>query len=475
MSSSGKENDTIGDKMDGISYDEAIEKINIDNPKKKIYILISLIGTLGGFVWGYDAGIIGTTLIFVTPYFHLTTIEKAILVSGTIGFAAIAALIAGPIVDRMGRKFLLVIDGLIYSVFAILAALSFNAIFLIVTRVAIGFAIGADGAVATAYISELSPMKARGRLTIVQQLMIFAGFTTAFWSGYYLSFTADWRLMYALGAVPALILFALRIYLPESPRWLIIHNRTEDAKKAFRKLGIAIKENIIVPVEESTSIRKVIKDPVVKRALLIMLVIAFLNNATGINVILYYAPTIYKTIGLTGSAAILKTAISESLSVVAYGGSFFLIDKLGRRSLSLLGYIGMAVSMLVMLLGIHTLLSGNTYSAAIEIFIAMTLFLGFYHLGVGGVFWVLQGETMPTEIRGKGAGYLATSAYVGTVFSTFTFPLWSKAIGSFSFFALELILSVIAVVVVFLFLPETMKVPLDKVTELFRKKKSDER
>ena len=205
--------------MEEITYDQAVEKINRDSGKKKIYILIAIIGALGGFVWGYDAGIIGTTLIFVRPIFHLTTLEEAILVSGTIGFAAIGAIVAGPIVDRMGRKFLLVTDGLIYAVFAILAALSFSGLFLISTRIIIGFAIGADGAVATAYISELSPMKSRGRLAITQQLMIFSGFTAAFWAGYFLSQTGDWRWMYGLGAIPAIILFLFRLPKVFSQRW----------------------------------------------------------------------------------------------------------------------------------------------------------------------------------------------------------------------------------------------------------------
>jgi sugar porter (SP) family MFS transporter len=455
--------------MESITYEQAMDRVDIGSGKNIIYAVIAIIAALGGFVWGYDAGIIGTTLIYVTPFFHLSTPEIAILTSGTIGFAAVGALVAGRIVDKMGRKFLLVVDGLIYSVFAILAALSFNAAFLIITRILIGFAIGADGAVATAYVAELSPSKSRGRLTIIQQLMIFSGFTFAFWSGYFLSRTGDWRLMFGLGAVPALILFVLRIYLPESPRWLLINGRNDEASKSFRKLGITLQEGVQTPERES-SFRKFIKNPIVKRAVIIMIIIAFLNNATGINVILYFGPTIYKGLGLTGSRAILITAIAESTGAIEYAASFFLIDRLGRRKLSLLGYTGMVASLVVMLMGFYSFLSGNVYAAIIEIFIAMTGFLGFYHFGVGGVFWVLQGETMPTQIRGSAAGILASSGYIGTVFSVFTFAVWKNSIGAFSFFVLELILTIIALIVVYLALPETKNVPLEDVTSLFGRK-----
>lgn len=451
-----------------ITFEQVVERM--DRSKvNRVYIIATVITALGGFLFGYDTAIISTTLPFVTPLFNLVTGQVAFLVAGESVMAAIGALVAGPIVDRYGRKSLLIADGLMYLIFAILTALASSAILLIIWRTLIGFSIGADTAIATGYISEFSPKKVRGRLAITQQLMIFSGFTAAFWAGYFLSFSANWRLMYGLGAIPALILLVLRFYLPESPRWLLIQGKVDKAKNSIKRFGLTVKENIITPKPDK-GFRDLVSNKPVRNALILVGIWLAFQQITGVNIILYFGPTIYGYLGLTGPRAILNTAISESLGGIEYGVSFLLIDRWGRRRLGVIGYSGLVFSLILMLIGIHYLDIHVLVLAVAFVFAAMTLFLLFFHIGVGGVGWVLQGETLPTEFRGRGMGILAAVDWIANFIIIFIFPYWKVAFGLLSFFVLELILSIIAILLISLYFPETKGVALEKMPGLFSRK-----
>lgn len=449
------------------------------NKTNKILIASSIIIAMGGFLFGYDSGVMGPSLIYVKPFFHLNSLDVAIVVAGQSLLAAVGALIAGPVSDIFGRKKLLLVDAAIYGIFALTAALSISAIMLILSRSLIGLAIGADAAVATGYISEFSPSKTRGRLAITQQLMIFAGLTAAFWAGYILSRTADWRLMFGLGVIPAVILIAFRFELPESPRWLLLKGRIPNVKKVLDKLGIhstdeelMTESHRIIKERESIKLRNMFKEKPILRMLFVIGIFGALSDLTGINVILYYGPYIYKYIGLSGSRAILNTAISESLGGIEYIFAFILIDKWGRRGLGILGYAGMFGSFLIMILGISYFDSHLVYIASILIFVAITLFLLFFHLGPGGLVWVLRGEVIPTEYRSSGTGLISAFVYIANFSIVFAFPIWKAAYGVFSFFIFETAMTLFAVIFVIAFLPETKNISVDQMRELFSKKLS---
>ncbi|ARM75452.1 sugar porter family MFS transporter [Acidianus manzaensis] len=452
-----------------ITYEEAVKRLDNVNVRP-IHIIAAIIAALGGFLFGYDTGIIGSTLVYVTPFFHLTPLDVAILTSGTSIFAGIGALAAGPITDKYGRKSLLIIDGIMYAVFALLSALAFNSISLIVWRSLVGFAVGADTAIATAYIAEFSPKKWRGSLAITQQLMIFSGITASYWAGYILSFSENWRLMLGLGVIPAIILVGLRFLLPESPRWLLLNNKENIAKKVFNKFGALIRDDEIVmaPAKEP-SFKEMFRNKAVTTAIIIVGIWLAFQQITGVNVILYYGPEIYKYLGIVGSTAILYTAISESLGAIEYAISFYLIDRWGRRKLGILGYAGLVVSWIIMLIGLRYFFSGILFIGVSLVFSAMTLFLLFFHVGVGGVGWVLQGETIPTEVRGRGAGILAAIDWFANAAIIFLFPIWETALGVYSFFGFELLLSIIAIIIVYLFLPETKGISLEQMSKAFEK------
>ena len=202
---------------------------------------LTLLATLGGFLFGYDTSNIGSALAFI-PY-QLNSFATGYLVAGASLGAAAGALLAGPLTDRFGRKKLLVVDALIYAIGALLCAFTWHVSILMIARTLIGIAIGADSAIATAYISEYAPKKRRGSLAMLQQWMITVGILFAYlvallilkvWPN---ASDVDWRWFFGIGAIPAIVGLFLRVEMPESPRWLIRKGRYDEAQEAFAKLG----------------------------------------------------------------------------------------------------------------------------------------------------------------------------------------------------------------------------------------------
>ncbi|MEM0156293.1 MAG: sugar porter family MFS transporter [Thermoplasmataceae archaeon] len=441
----------MADSGGEINYEEIAGKID-KNVGRRIIYMVTIVAALGGFLFGYDNGVIGSVLLYVP--FTLTSNSTAILVSYISFVAAIGAIVAGPITDKFGRKSMLIADGAMYFVFAILAAVATNLTLLIIWRSLAGFAIGADTAVATSYIAEYTPSRSRGKYAYSQQLMIFSGGVISFWVGYALAPTADWRLMLGLAAIPAAIMLIFRSFLPESPRWLVINGKIDKAKDVLRRIGVDIKETIIPPRKGATY-RELLKTRSVRNALIVVGLWLAFQQITGINVILYYGPYIYKYIGLSGPRAILNTAISETLGVIEFWVSFMLIEKWGRRGLGILGYGGIFGSIIIMLVGIAYFDANALTMAAIIIFAASTLFLVFFHVGVGGVGWILQGESLDPYFRVTGAGIMAASDWIANGIILWIFPIWKADFGLFSFFVFELALSALSVIFVLLMVPET--------------------
>jgi len=455
-----------------VKYDDVINQLDSKNIRGILLILATIVA-LGGFLFGYDTGIAGTTLVYVKPLFHLTPYQISWLVSGTSLVAGIGALVAGPLVDKFGRKSLLLADGAIYLIFAILAAIARNAIELILWRSIIGFAIGADTAIAAGFIAEFSPTRKRGLLVAMQQDMTFAGMLTAFWVGYFLAIylppTINWRWMLGAGAIPALILFIFRTTLPESPRWLLIHGKVEQAIRSFKRLGVEVKDTIEAPIKDA-SYRQLFRNRTVLKIIAIGSILLMFQQITGVNIALYYGPYIYTYIGLSGSRAILNTAISEIFGIIGYTLATIYVDKLGRKNMGLLGYSGMAVGMAIIVAGIYMFNLKALITAAWTIFIGATLFLFMFKFsGVVGV--VISGETVPTEFRGRGQGTMWAVDWFSNYAIIMIFPLWTAAYGPFTFFILEVILCILAVIYIYKWLPETAGIRVEHMEELFSKKK----
>ena len=336
------------------------------------YWYLAVLSCIGGFLFGYDTADIGSVLSFI-PY-HLSTFATGYLVAGASIGAAVGALGAGPLTDRFGRKSLLIADAGIYAVGALLSAFAINAAILLAARTLIGLAVGADSAIATAYIAEFAPQKKRGALMIMQQWMITVGILASYIVAVITlkvapgsAGGADWRIILGLGAVPALIALGLRTNMPESPRWLMAHGRYADTQKALEQLGMEVTEDQVRETAEELDAteraleKKTLWTPGVKRALWVVCIFFVFQQISGINIPFYYGPQLLGSYFQSGKsavdAAVAGVEASTILAIVNVIATFFAfryIDKIGRRKLAIGGYAGMAVFILVAALGVAT-------------------------------------------------------------------------------------------------------------------------
>jgi SP family arabinose:H+ symporter-like MFS transporter len=455
------------------------------------YWQLTLLATLGGFLFGYDTSNIGSALNFV-PY-GLHGFALGYLVSGASLGAAAGAIAAGPIADRFGRKKLLVVDAGIYAVGAILSAVTPDAGVLLAARTLIGLAIGADSAIATAYISEYAPKNRRGALSMLQQWMITIGILVSYVIALII-FAAfphsaaswGWRLVLGLGAVPALVGLGLRTQMPESPRWLLRHGKFDQVRGAMATLGVKD-----VTDEQVQSAAKVIERAEAsnanagwrglwtkgaRRALIVVCVFFIFQQITGINVPLYYGPHLLGPIFAGGHANLVNTtiagvevtAIMTSVNVASTYLGFRWIDKFGRRKLAMGGYAGMIISALIAALGL-SMLSGT--ARLIVIMVGLDLFIASFAVGVGGTGWTLQGEVFPTAVRGQAAAIAAAVDWVANFALIEVFPTWQAGIGLAGVMVCFAALALAAIAFVFWYLPETKGLPVEEIVAVFENQK----
>src|SRR6516162_6607023 len=454
------------------------------------YWQLTLLATLGGFLFGYDTSNIGSALNFV-PY-DLHGLAQGYLVSGASLGAAAGAILGGPTADRFGRKTLLITDAAIYAAGSILSAVTWHASVLLIARTLIGLAIGADSAIATAYIAEYAPKNRRGSLALLQQWMITVGILVAYIVALIIfaafpgsAATVGWRLVLGLGAVPALIGLALRTQMPESPRWLLRHGRYDQVRSVMRVLGagevseeeVRRAADVIAQVEGgSRADRRRAWTPGVRRALIVVSVFFLLQQITGINVPLYYGPHLLGPIFSGARASLVQTTVAgvevtlimTTVNVACTYLGFRWIDKFGRRWLAIGGYTGMIVFALVSALGL-AFLSGT--ARLIVIMIGLDFFIASFAVGVGGTGWTLQGEVFPTAVRGQAASIAAAVDWLANFALIEVFPVTQNALSLGGVMVVFAGLALAAIAFVYWFLPETKGLPVEEIVRVFEQQK----
>jgi sugar porter (SP) family MFS transporter len=446
------------------------------------YWYLATLACVGGFLFGYDTSNIGSALPFIS--YHLSSFATGYLVAGASLGAAAGALIAGPLTDRFGRKSLLITDAGIYAIGALLSAFTINAGMLLASRTLIGLAIGADSAIATAYIAEFAPRSRRGQLSIIQQWMITVGILVSYLVALVVlkanpggAGNLDWRLILGLGAVPAIIAVALRSRMPESPRWLMRHERYADTSKAFGLLGMKVSEDEArraageLARQQAELHRKTQWTAGVRRALIIVCVFFIFQQITGINVPFYYGPQVLSTFFASGNSAVEAavagvevTAILGAVNVIATYFAFRYIDRLGRRPLAIGGYFGMAVFMLLSAAAVAWL---TDLPQTVVVMVGFSFFITSFAIGVGGTGWLIQGEVFPTPVRGRAAAIAAAVDWLANYALIEAFPAWKNGIGLSWVMVCFAVLSVAAIVFVARWLPETKGRSVEEVVDIF--------
>ncbi len=330
-------------------------------------VLIAFVVSLGGFLFGFDAGIISGVMSFVGPEFNLSEGQVGWVVSSPSFAAMLAMLFAGRLSDIIGRKKILLYVAFLYAVSALFSAYAFSYEMLYIARMIGGLAFGAALILAPMYIAEVSTKENRGKLVAIQQLNIVLGFFAAFLSNYFfnkyntpestfLNDTNVWRWMLGVELVPALLYFFALFFVPRSPRWLYLRNKLDEAKKVLNSIHGQIKaEEEIRSIEENLKADKnkdkvAIKD-LLKRSLryilVVGLIVGVLQQITGINAVYFYATSIFKQTGIGTDAAFSSGVLLSTITVIFTLVAMYLIDKMGRRPLLLFGTAGIAFSLLL--------------------------------------------------------------------------------------------------------------------------------
>jgi SP family galactose:H+ symporter-like MFS transporter len=451
--------------------DHSIETVSAaEQASGSAYVYAAAIfAALGGLLFGYDTGVISGALLFIKQQFTLSTFRQELVVSVVLVGAAVSALAGGRIADKFGRRATLLITAVIFVVGALLCAAAPSAALLIFGRVIVGIGIGLSSTAVPLYISEISPAKARGWQVSLFQLAITVGILAAYLVDYAFSDSQDWRWMLGLAVLPGLILGIGMLIMPETPRWLARRGRHAEARKVLEK--IRGKADIAAELEEIEATLVVAEEhgkwsdllsPTVRPALLIGMALAMFQQITGINTVIYYAPTIIRTSGLpSASGAILATAGIGLVNVLMTVVSMWLIDRIGRRPLLLVGTGGMVITLGAMGLLFRMNLHGGTL-AAFAVVILMA-YVACFAIGLGPIFWLLISEIYPLKIRGAAEGAAAGTNWVFNFLVSLTFLSLVGAIGASYSFWLYALLSVAAWVFCYTMVPETKGRTLEEI------------
>ncbi|UDL94664.1 sugar porter family MFS transporter [Lichenihabitans sp. PAMC28606] len=435
------------------------------------YVFIAGVAALGGLLFGYDTGVISGALLYIRDLFALSPAMQGLVAAIALAGAAAGAGFAGSLSDRFGRRTVILFTALIFIAGSLISAAATTLTVLLIGRVVVGVAIGVSSMLTPLYLSEMAPAKNRGVIVSLNQLFLTVGIFVSYLVGYGLSGVHEgWRWMLGLGAVPGAILFVGMLLLPESPRWLAGHGRMKDAEGALRR----VRGNGVDLTGELTSLRKDLRrddgkshawgellKPALRNSMIVGIGLAIFQQITGVNTVIYFAPTIFQTAGLSSaSAAILATAGVGLVNVLFTLVSMRLVDGLGRRPLLIWSLCGMAASLCLLAFAFAF---GANASVGWLTITALCLYVGFFAVGLGPVFWLLISEIFPLRLRGRAMGIATVAQWILNLIVTATFLNLVQALGSSGVFLIYAALTVLAVLFTLRFVPETKGRSLEQI------------
>ena len=434
------------------------------------FYLIAAVAALGGLLFGYDTGVISGALLFIRQVMSLSPTMQGVVVAIALAGAAIGAATAGYLSDRNGRRLVILGAGLLFIAGALISAVAQGVIVLVIGRFLVGLAIGVASMLTPLYLAEISPARVRGAIVSLNQLCITGGILVSYLVGFALASSSDgWRWMLALGALPGIILAAGMLVLPESPRWLAGRGRIPDANAVLQHLrGIAdvsdelntLRTDLAREGRQLAGASELLT-PRLRRPLIIGIGLAMFQQITGINTVIYFAPTIFQSAGLSSAAtSILATAGVGAVNVIMTIVSICLIDRLGRRQLLFWSLGGMAVTLLVLAGAFYSGASGQLAWVAVA---SVAAFVGFFAIGLGPVFWLLIAEIFPLAVRGRAMSLATVANWSFNLIVSATFLNLVGAVGSAGAFLVYAVLSLVALAFIALMVPETKGRSLEQI------------
>ena len=434
----------------------------------------ALIVALGGFLMGFDVSVISGVVRFVELEFELSPLQLGWVVSSLSLTAAVGMLASGPLSDRLGRRPVLQIAAVLFAVSAIASAVAPDYFTLVVARMLGGFGVGAALIVAPMYIAEMSPPASRGRFVSFNQLNIVVGISAAFFSNYLILTLGEsgaawtealrlgewnWRWMLGIETLPAVAyLFALSL-VPESPRWLAMRGRDEEATKVLARVAGADAEAVLREVKESIAAEarlgqtswRALLHPSLRLVMTIGIVVGILQQISGINAVFFYAPMIFEQSGIGANAAFMQAALVGLVNLVFTVVAMAVIDRFGRRPLLIFGLSGIAASMLLLAWAFG---AGDGANPRL-ILVAIMGFVASFAVSLGPVMWVLFSELFPNRVRGVAISFVGLVNSATAFLVTLVFPWQLQSLGSSTTFLIYGVFAVAGLAFVMRVLPET--------------------
>jgi SP family galactose:H+ symporter-like MFS transporter len=449
-------------------------KIPADRAQRVFVYVTTGFAALGGLLFGYDTGVISGAELFLKDQFMLSTRTLEFIVSAVLVGASVGALAGGRLADLFGRRKLLIATAIIFAAGAIGCAEAMSPWMLIVGRIVVGLGIGLSSGTVPVYISELSPAESRGWTVSLFQLAITVGILLAYVVDYGFARVEGWRWMFGLAVVPAAVFAVSMFFLPESPRWLARRGQGANARAVLARIrGTADVDTEMREIEASVNHaveRGRLSDlfaPSVRPALVVGIGLAILQQVTGINTVIYYAPIIMQSAGIpSASGAILATAGVGMVNVIMTLVSMWLIDRVGRRPLLLTGIAGMAFTLGALGMAFHGAIrsTASTWLAVISVM----AYVASFAISLGPIFWLLIAEIYPLEIRSSAEGLSAAFNWSSNLLVSLTFLTLLQLMGPSRTFWLYGLLAVAAWIFSFYLVPETKGRTLEEIEAFWR-------
>jgi SP family arabinose:H+ symporter-like MFS transporter len=447
----------------------------------KFVTLVSMVSALGGLLFGFDTAVVSGAIGFMEQRFDLSKIEVGWAVSSLIIGCIIGAAMSGLLSDRFGRKKVLITAAVLFIFSSIGSAIPETFSGFIIARIIGGIGIGITSTLCPLYNAEIAPAKYRGRLVALNQLAIVTGIFLTYFVNMWISGSGDeawgiasaWRYMFGVGAIPGILFLALLFFVPESPRWLIKQRRPAEALPILLRIHgeeLAKKEVFDIKQsfeQESGSIRQLFS-PGLRIALIAGVGLAVLQQITGINAVMYYAPEIFKATGSGTNASLLQTILVGFINFLFTIAALWLIDKVGRKALLLVGSASMALCLLVIGAAFQT---GQTAGPFVLIFIL--IYVASFAISLGPVVWVIMSEIFPNRIRGKATAIAAMTLWAADYVVSQSFPPLLSSAGPATTFWIYGSMALLTFFFTWRIVPETKGKSLEEIESLWSSKEEN--
>ena len=435
---------------------------------------------MGGLLFGYDTAVISGAIGFLRIHFQLSAAEMGWAASSALVGCIVGAGIAGVVSDYAGRRKAMIVAAVLFAASAIWSAFAPDVSQFAAARILGGIGVGMASMLSPLYIAEVSPAEIRGRLVSYNQLAIVGGILVVYFVNYFIeglgteawNIEQGWRWMVGSETLPAVVFFFLLLSVPESPRWLLKQERTAEARVILRRVGgedHAAHEiaSIEAALQQETGSLSQLFQPGMRVAFAIGLILAILQQVTGINVFMYYAPEIFKQLGSGTSAALLQTILVGTFNLTFTVVAILTVDRLGRKPLMMIGSAGMGISLFA--------ISAAAFSGdpGLWVLVFMLSYIASFAMSLGPVVWVVISEIFPTRIRGRAMGLATLALWGANYIVSQSFPIlnehpWLVEHFHHAFpFWLYGAMCIVTVLFVWRFVPETKGKSLELIERLW--------